>query len=649
MSEVISTGLDLCLTTAIGLVLYVLPGWGLIQWIWRPSMLSWGEQLGLAASLSLALYPVLTLWSYLIGWQAGPLITWSLGAMGLLSGLWLLIRRPPRWPGARAWFTWQHAADLIYLALIALLIVTRLWPIRTMAAPAWGDSVHHTLIVQLILDHGGLFQSWEPYAPIATFSYHFGLHAALASWAWLSGAEAAQAVLVGGQVINVLAVLALYPLAVRLADGNRWAGIGAVLIAGFLAQMPAYYVNWGRYTQLAGQALLPGLLWAFDVWWTQEKRPALRLLLGLVILGTGLLLTHYRIAAIAAGAGLAWTLWALWQHRHHVREWFHRTLWGAGAAAVIGLLSLPWLMIMRSSRLTYVAGVVAERGRDLEASGRDLIAWGAVDAYYTRLLWVGAVVALLWALIRKPKVAVVLLLWSLTTFLLTNPYLLRWPGSGLVSNFTLVIGVYIPLALALGWGLGAISTWLSALTLGRFCICVSLIVLTVYGVDQQLQIVDPFFQLVTPADQETMTWIDQHIPSDATFLVNGFLAYADTVAVGSDAGWWLPYYTRRKNTVPPIVYTIERLEPGVDRQAYRQLVLDLRASEGEPGRLRRVLCRNAITHVYLGDRQGQVGYGAEALIPEAWLTGNADFQLLYRQDQAQVWAFAPAGCPAADN
>jgi hypothetical protein len=36
----------------------------------------------------------------------------------------------------------------------------------------------------------------------------------------------------------------------------------AVLAAGLLTPMPMYYVNRGRYTQLAGQVVLPAALWS---------------------------------------------------------------------------------------------------------------------------------------------------------------------------------------------------------------------------------------------------------------------------------------------------------------------------------------------------------------------------------------------------
>lgn len=644
MDAALSIGFDLIRFIGLALFLYILPGWGLLRWSWRTSTLSWGEQVGLAASLSLALYPLVTLWSYQLGLRPGPLIGWFLGGLGLALWLWSWRGRPLCWPAARLRLGWQYAPDYAYMVLVVVLVLTRLLPIRTMVAPAWGDSVHHTLIVQLILDHGGLFQSWAPYAPLATFSYHFGFHAAMANWAWTGGMEAAPAVLVGGQMVNVLAVLTLYPLAVRLAGGKRWAGVVAVLAAGLLFQMPAYYVNWGRYTQLAGQAILPGLLWTFDLWWTEKPRPAPRLLLLIVLLSAGLVLTHYRIAAVGGAAGAAWALWALWQHRRQLRDWGQRLLLSSAAAVLIGLVVLPWALVVQSARLPYVAGVVAQRGLDPEVASVDLIAWGGADLYYTRLGWLAAAAALLLASARRPKVAAVLALWCLFTFLVTNPYLLGLPGSGLVNNFTLVIGAYLPIAWALGWLAGEGERLLPVTTPVQFTILLLLALLAVYGARQQMRIVDPFFQMVTPVDEAALAWVEQQTPEDARFLVNGFLAYGDSVVVGSDAGWWLPYYTRRANTVPPISYTTELLNPGVDRQSFRQLILDLAASQGEPAALRRILCRAEITHIYLGERQGQVGYGAMPSIPVEWMIDNSDFELLHQEGRAQVWAFDREVC-----
>ena len=126
-------------------------------------------------------------------------------------------------------------------------------------------------------------------------------------------------------------------------------------------------------------------------------------------------------------------------------------------------------------------------------------------------------------------------------------------------------------------------------------------------------------QMVTKNDEDAFQWINAHVGPDARFLVNGFLAYNDLAVVGSDAGWWLPLYTRLPNTVPPILYVTEQLEPGQSLEDIRQIEIKVRDSNGDPRRLRAVLCAEGITHIYIGQRDGQVGFGATPAIQAAWL------------------------------
>ncbi len=642
--------LNILLYTAIAIYLFILPGYAVLRGLRLPFALTWLEQAGLAAGVSLSLYPLLFLWAYIFGLRIGPALAWTPGAVGLVMWLWgrrawLRSPRLPAWPAA---FPWE---DMALLALIAALLASRLLPIRAMPAPAWGDSVHHTLIVRLILDHGGLFQSWAPYAPFETFTYHFGLHADLAAFAWVSGLPAAQAVLVGGQLLNVLAVLTLYPLAVRLA-GSRAAGFFALVLAGLVSQLPGLYVNWGRYTQLAAQVILPAWLWALDVWWTESERPPRRVLALLALLSAGIALTHYRVAVVAVMAAIAWALWALWLLRRQGREWpVHAALLvGAGLAALAAVL--PWLIITQSSKLAGLANSLAQRNTQSAGVRDELTVWQGLDAYYPPALWLGASGAAALALWRRRQLAVPLLLWSAGAFFASSPFLLRLAGTGIVTNFLLALGLYIPLALAGGWALS--EAWREAgrwrprsgAPVLRWALAIALLWPAAAGLRRQLAIVDPFYQMVTHADETALAWVDEHTPPDSHFLVNGFLAYNDSLVVGSDAGWWLPYYTRRSSNVPPILYSIERLSPGVERDALRQLVLDLRATQGDPAALRAVLCPSAVTHIYLGDRQGEVGFGDTQLIPPPWLEANADFTLLHQTDNAQVWQFVRAACDA---
>jgi hypothetical protein len=632
--------------TALTLFLYVLPGYAILAWLWRGPALAWAEQLGLAAGLTIALYPILLLWLYLIGVQPGAFLAWIPGGVGLCVWLVNQYRQRAQWPKVTTWRPrWEQATSYALIVLLILLIVTRLLPIRTLLAPAWGDSIHHTMITQLIMDQHGLFQSWAPYAPMRTFTYHFGLHIALANWGWVSGMDAPHTVLIGSQMLNVLAILAVYPLGLRLAGGQRWAGVAVVLVAGLLSSMPAFYVNWGRYTQLTGQIILPVALWAFDQWWADQKRTNARLLGLIVLLGAGLVLNHYRIALIMATAALAWALWGLWVLRHNLGEWRTRAL-GIGMAG-LGALALvaPWLMLVQAGQLPTIYTALANRDTASARVRDDLNGWMNLSSYYPTILWGSALIMLLGAFWKQRRLAWSLLLWALLTFFATNPFLLNLPGSGWVTNFLLIIGVYIPLTLTTGWGLGMIWQQLEGVMIGRVLLLLSLLLAAGWGARQQMRIIDPFYQMVMPADQRAYAWIRANTPLAARFLVNGFLAYNNSVVVGSDGGWWLPFYTQRFSSVPPISYVSEALSPDVTREQIKAIEVDVRESQGDPAILHSVLCRNAITHVYIGERQGQVGFETTPLLPPTWLSQNDDFSLLFQAGHAQIWGFDQTQCP----
>ena len=129
----------------------------------------------------------------------------------------------------------------------------------------WGllvgvDAYHHTLIAEMFAQSGGIPANYEPYAPLASFTYHYGFHALVAAVAWLSGQTAPADMLAlmpqAGQVATALPVLTLTLFTWRTL-GDRWAGLAAGALAGLVSIFPSFYVNWSRYTQGLGLALLP--------------------------------------------------------------------------------------------------------------------------------------------------------------------------------------------------------------------------------------------------------------------------------------------------------------------------------------------------------------------------------------------------------
>ena len=285
----------------LSILLYILPGYALltilkIQFQHTSSM----EKVVFSIGISLAITPILFLWTNLIGLNLGLFYAFGPTILSLFYFVFIFIMKKRKINFSLDRFSLKaiDIADVIFLLLIGLLIFSRFWIIRALPLPLWGDLYQHTLITQLLFENKGLFQSWAPYADIPNFTYHFGFHSNAVNFQWLSKENAAQAVMIFGQIINIFAVIVLYPLAVYISPKkSKWAGVIAVFIGGFLLNMPNFYTNWGRYTQLIGQVILiPLVLFIWKI--LDEEKVAWNNIILAAIMLTGLALSHYRILII---------------------------------------------------------------------------------------------------------------------------------------------------------------------------------------------------------------------------------------------------------------------------------------------------------------------------------------------------------------
>jgi len=518
---------------AVAALLYLVPGYALVAWLWRPHpspggyaatpspLLTrgqergggrgWGEvwpaRMALAAGLSLALYPLLFLWTDLVGLHMGPLYAWGPVLLGLAALAWRYRRWRPRqgWEALRAWARSDALwPDLALVIILALVFGMRLLMVRTLDAPMWGDSYQHAVIAQLLVDNGGLFDSWEPYTPYRGLTVHFGFPAAVALLSWMTGLEIPRATLLTGQLVNGLAVLTLYPLAVRLARGNRWAGVGAVLVAGMFSPMPAYYVNWGRFAQLAGQTVLPVALWLL---WDSVDRERVAwgpLLLAGLALG-GMILHYYRMPFYYATFVLAWLVgWGLSEWKADGRRWLGTLGRIALVAGVALLLVLPWSSYIAGGRLAGAleAGTSAPTASEWERVLADYQVWWDVAWYVPRPLLGATLLALFWALAQRRWAVAACPLWVAGLAGMVAGRLIRLPGANMMQNFAVLIALYIPVGLMVGWLIGEIAGWL-----GRLGATSVLLALALWSARGQMGVVDTRFALVNRPDIRAMAWI----------------------------------------------------------------------------------------------------------------------------------------------
>ena len=584
-------------------------------------------RLGVGAGLGLGLWPLLMLWLHVAGLHLGGAALWLLLAVCGAAIAMQIVRQAH---GSRLQTRDASLlAPAVALGAVFLVVLLSRWSAASaVSVPLWGDSLHHSMITELLSRSGGLVDDWLPMAPLSTFTYHFGFHASAAGLTWLTGLRPYQAVLVAGQVLGAMQVLTAYALVAGLT-GRPWAGVAAAVTVGGLSPMPAYYVNWGRYTQLAGQVLLPAAAMV-SVWaargsvvpeeatlgsaqdvagGTSRSRQASLLLLAALALA-GMVLTHYLITLMLGLFLLSWLVidggaWSRAGLRNRV--WAMVRLGGAGLLGAV--LIAPWLRRLADSVIARAATEMVTGGlADAEVYGivpPEQI-WSNLDSFVGRALLLVVAVAAVWGLARRRRVVAIGVAWVLLLLLAAYPGLVGLRMTPPLKDFTVAIGLYLPASLIVGDAIGEVA----ALLLGKrtaqdrrarvrwamACAAIVAGALLAWGdrapIDQQ-------HVLVTPADERAMEWLRDETPPDAVFLSSCIMAFGGTVCAGDDAGWWLPVLAGRRSTVPPVTYTMEAtFDP---RFASRTNTLArLWQTDLDGVETRRWLDELDVTHAYVG-------------------------------------------------
>lgn len=612
--------------------LLTLPGLAVMALL--PASSGWGpgHRLLAAPGTSLAVIALLFEGAWAVGLRLDATAMFVLLGVSAPVAAWALIRRPSGPAPQPRLSVSTVLLPALFLVILGLTAYSRFAAISGIAVPLWWDSVHHTTIVQLLLDNGGIFSSWQPYVPLSTFTYHFGFHAATAAAAWLTGLTAPAAVLIFGQVLNVAAVPVGYLLAARLT-GRPWAGVVAALVTGLVSLTPAYYVNWGRYTQLAGQIILPvAMLLLMEAVETGGWR---RVLLAAVA-AAGLALTHYRVAVFFGAFVLAYLLvrvYQRWGRWSALAAEIGRVITVAAAAF---LLVAPWAYrlfnITVPRYLERWLGPVAPSSAEWLATYNSLRDVDPILPPY--ILW-PTLAGLALGLVLKQRAAFLLVLWVEGLFLSANPGWLGLPGTGEITNHAVLIGLYLPASCAIGLLVALVLDRARRLAVPATALAAALtLIIASWGALESAKVVNPFFQLVTPADLNAFDWIRQNTPSTARFLVNSERAYNDTTVVGTDAGWWLPLLAHRQNNVPPMIYASERSLPPGFAERTNDLEEIVRTGGATTPPALAALRSAGITHVFVGSRGGY-------LKPDE-LIASPDYQPLYDVAGAGVFALRPA-------
>ena len=486
------------------------------------------------------------------------------------------------------------------LVVFVLLLSWRFYQVRDLVLPAWVDPLHHTLIVRLILENGGLPDSFTPYMPV-TFSYHYAFHVVTAAFTFLTRLPAAQAVLVVGQVLNALVVVSIYRLGTALWGDWRRAGVAA-LLAGFVFQMPGYYATWGRYTLLTGLVLLPlTMAVALD---SVRQKYATQRLVKLALLTSGVLLSHYFAALLL---GLFLVLLELQVFLGDLRQGkrLRGSRWLPLALGVLtgAILASPWVMRLLGNNQEWLGVTAVSSAESMDSAffpNYISYLWRMMGPRRNYILLALALLGL-FVVLWRPKNrafgiwALLLGLFSLPWGFHLSPFrpdhyviVFFLPGSLLASEF--------------------IFTAWERLQRGRFrkvgtVLAGTLVIgLLIWGLRETRFIINQTTVFTNQADLDAIEWVAENTEPEARFLTN-ITHWQYNTYRGVDGGWWIMPLTGRETLLPPALYVMGERDYVEGINKYAETASQLQDCSPE---LWNLVEEAGVTHIYLVEGRGSL-------------------------------------------
>jgi hypothetical protein len=318
----------------------------------------------------------------------------------------------------------------------------------------------------------------------------------------------------------------------------------------------------------------------------------------------GLFFAHYRVFVFGVLLAATLWLWAMW--RPHPPQSRARLLGETVVVMLLGLLLLtPWLWRLAqgfggSFATTMVSGYEQEQyGAYYGFDPKELVNFGMYAP-----LWGAALGAALWGVWRRNGVVIVMLAWVAGCFTGANLHYLNF--TPLYSNTIVILALYLPLAVLIGYGAGEVLTWIvarwpqsnraqRALVVGWLLL---ILLLGGYALQRDARLVERENVFVRAGDLAAMTWVEREIPTDALFFI-ATTFWTPEVAHGLDGGYFLPLLAGRQTIMPPQHYASD------GSAEYRVFINErLRALHAarDVDALWAAMQLYGITHLYIGVR-----------------------------------------------
>ena len=549
---------QLCFFACAAAALLFLPGFFLLR-ICAPR-LDLISRIVLAPGVTIAVATLLFLWAEVFSLKLGWPVPWIVLALSLLA----FAQRRPHLPSLHG----DWLGCVVLAALLLLLLVVRFCSTRDWIVPPGVDSAQHAIIVQLLLDHHGLFQSWAPYSDSETFTYHFGFHAVTALFAWMTGTDASFAVLIMARVIGACAVLSLFGL-VRLWTRSIWGGVFAVALWETYAQHLYFYDIPGRWLLLAGFTVLSSALVLLASLLSQlDRKSSWPLLLLCALTIAGLVLTQYKtglvFAILAAAIVGSQCVRVIVSRELARRKYLLRILVRTVAVVAVALL-------LSAPKLNAV--LHAKAGKDLqrivlEAPAPNPNAFGSPVLNHAGILRTGfntpqkiipsclALLGAILVLLRRRDALWYLAGWAIVT-LVMNPRLIGINRAGVIDEIHWKFAVQTAIATMGGFAVGYLwekfrKRWGRS---GEFVLMFVALSLSIWSA-ATVPALPQSCRYVLADDARLMSWIKENIPPNEKIAARSFFDQGQVQ--GYDAAIWLPYFAHHQTNQSVLAAGLEK-------------------------------------------------------------------------------------------
>ncbi|MFN2189736.1 MAG: hypothetical protein ACK2T3_13310, partial [Candidatus Promineifilaceae bacterium] len=492
----------------------------------------------------------------------------------------------------------------------------RLLAVRDLAFPAWVDSSRHALITAVMSESGKVITDYSPYLPVTGFPYHYGFHTLSASLEMMTGMELHRLLLIFLQLLISLVPLTVFA-GLDLITKRFWAALIAAFLVGIPFLFPGYYVTWGRMTQISAMVILPvGLAFTWllirgaKVW--RKSWPHLSLLAG------GLFLMHFRVFLLYLPFVLM--VWILSKGRE-----------GRWLAAAAGLS-----LVLVAPRIFRAVAVLGAPGMSESIPGNNDFPTGYIDPGWELYFLIAAAMSLLLVLVAAARsrrwtwFPLLLALWSALVGLLLSGWIPGISEVPLLNLNSAYITFFLPLAWFLAVTFDRIILWLgnrsfAIQVVGWGLTGVLFAALLLYGIHQQINILNPQTILAWKRDESGLRWVEENLPPEAVVAVNSWQWQGSTWA-GNDGGAWLIPMTGIKTTTPPVdyIYDEDLSDKVASFNAYASEVEDW----SDPAQAD-WLTEQGVSHIYVGARGG--------FFDPSELANNPEISEIYRENGVFVF------------